>query len=119
MPFGISLMPSCQPQLEIKPILSRQNPQSLQINLVKVVPPMIPTQKASLSVLSFQFMKPAKGKENTQSLKIWFMRLWTIFQGYIKKWSNKGTDPVADRRFRKTSKKWPDVSPANVKYGHK
>ena len=75
--------------------------------------------RQSLSVLSFQFMKPAKGKENTQSLKIWFMRPWTIFQGYIKKWSNKGTDPVAERRFRKTSKKWPDVSPANAKYDHK
>ena len=73
MPF-VSSMHSCQPQQAIKPsnpvILSRLKLQRIQINLPKVVPPMIPTQKGNVRVLSFQFMKLLKGKENTQALKI-------------------------------------------------
>ena len=40
------------------------------MNLLKVVSPIIPTQKANVRVISFQFMRPLKGKENTQPPKI-------------------------------------------------
>ena len=61
-------------------MLSSLKPQSLQMNLLRIVRPMIVTQRASVKVFSFQFTKPLKGKENTQSRKIWFLkfvRTWT------------------------------------------
>ena len=39
------------------------------MNLLKAVRPMIPTQRVNVKVFLFEFMKPLKEKENTQSPK--------------------------------------------------
>ena len=93
---------------------------SFKSQSLQVAPPMIPSERASVEVLSFQFMKPLKEIKNN---------LWRSdfsnsldneqFPGCIMNWFNKGANTVFERRFRKTSKKRPYVSPANAEYNPK
>lgn len=83
MPF-VSSMHSCQLQQATEPSNIEQlettepTDESLQ-----VVQPMIPAQRANVKALSFQFMKTLKGKENIQSLNIWFLK-------FMKPWTTSG-----------------------------
>ena len=55
----VSSIHSCQPQQAIEPSNTEQiETTESTYEFLKVVPPMIPTQKASVKVLSFQLMKP-------------------------------------------------------------